>query len=208
VITIVVLTSSNRHESAIASIDFDPVDWVSQQPLGEMEHQVLYLSPKHLTPEVPEPYYEWLRAIGDSLDEQVEESEYHNTAILKVFDLIQRDGLTAMERTRMKDEYSWEEVKQEEYAKGRTQGRAEGLAQGEAQGLAKGLTQGEAQGLAKGLAEGLVQGEAQGLAKGLAEGRQQLRSLAQKLLQQRLLDVNTIAEMTGFSVAELKSLEQ
>jgi flagellar biosynthesis/type III secretory pathway protein FliH len=187
VITIVVLTSSNRHESAIASIDFDPVDWVSQQPLGEMEHQVLYLSPKHLTPEVPEPYYEWLRAIGDSLDEQVEESEYHNTAILKVFELIQRDGLTAIERTRMKDEYSWEEVKQEEYAKGRTQGRAEGLAEGEAQGLAKGL----------------AEGEAQGLAKGLAEGRQQMWSLAKKFLQQQLLDVNTIAAMTGFTVAEL-----
>jgi len=135
VFTIVVLTSGNPHESAIATIDFDPVDFVTQKSLGEIEHKVWYLTPKHLSSDIPEPYHEWLQAIADSLDEQVEESDYHNPVILKIFDLIQRDGLTPTDRARMKDEYSMEEVKLEEYRKG--------VVQGEAQGLAKGLAEGE-----------------------------------------------------------------
>jgi hypothetical protein len=73
---------------------------------------------------IPEPYQEWLLAIKDSLEEQVEESEYHKPAVLKVFDLIQRDRLTPQDRARMKDEYGMEEVKREEYKKGFTQGEA------------------------------------------------------------------------------------
>lgn len=126
VFTIVVLTSGNRYESAISRINFDPIDFVTQQPLGEIQHQVLYLTPKHLSTDIPEPYHEWLRAIGDSLDEQVEESEYHSPAILKIFELIQRDGLTPKDRARMKDEYCFEEVKLEEYKKGLEKGLAEG----------------------------------------------------------------------------------
>jgi hypothetical protein len=132
-----VLTSGNQYESAISTIHFDPVDFVTQTPLGEIEHKVLYLTPKHLNSDIPEPYHEWLQAITDSLDEQVEESDYHNPVVLKVFDLIQRDGLTPKDRARMKDEYSLEEVKQEEYRKGVVQGEAQGLAKGEAQGERK-----------------------------------------------------------------------
>jgi flagellar biosynthesis/type III secretory pathway protein FliH len=159
------------------------VDFVTQQHLGEIEHQVLYLTPKHLGPKIPEPYHEWLQAITDSLDEQVEESDYHNPVVLKVFDLIQRDGLTPKDCARMKDEYSMEEVKQEEFKKGVTQG----FAQGEAQGLAK--------------------GEAQGLAKGEAQGERKMQlSLAQKLLRQGQLDLVSIADLTGLTIEELHSL--
>ena len=135
VFTIVVLTSGNKYDSAIATIHFDPIDLVTQKPLGEIEHKVLYVTPKHLNSEIPEPYHEWLRAIADSLDEQVEESDYHNPVVLKVFDLIQRDGLTPKDRARLKDEYSVEEANQAReaqiFAQGVTQGVAQGIAQGE-----------------------------------------------------------------------------
>jgi predicted transposase/invertase (TIGR01784 family) len=139
VYTIVVLTSGNKYSSAMATIKFDPFDLVTQQYLGEIEHKVLYLSPKHLSEQIPQPYHEWLRAIKDSLDEQVEESEYQHPSVLKIFELIQREGLTPQDRARMKDEFAWEAVKQDEYQKG----VAQGLAQGEAQGIAKGLAEGE-----------------------------------------------------------------
>jgi hypothetical protein len=183
VFTIVVLTSGNKHDSAIATVNFDPIDFLTQQPLGEIEHKVLYLTPKHVTSDIPEPYHEWLQAIQDSLEEQVEETKYHNPMVLKILDLIQRDDLTPQDRARMKDEYGMEEVKQEEYKRGVTQGEAQGLA------------------------EGLAQGEAQGLAKGLAEGERKMQlSLAKKLLRQGQQDMVTIADLTGLTVEELKSL--
>jgi hypothetical protein len=61
------------------------------------------------------------------LDEQVEETNYHHPTVLKVFDLIQREGLTPQDRARMKDEYGMEEVKQEEYQKGITAGKELGI---------------------------------------------------------------------------------
>jgi len=105
VFTIVVLISGDKYDSAMATVNFDPIDLVTQKPLGEIKHQVLYLTPKHLSADIPAPYQEWLRAIRDSWNEQVEESEYHNSVVLKVFDLIQRDGLTPNDRARLKDEY-------------------------------------------------------------------------------------------------------
>lgn len=77
-----------------------------------------------MTVKIPEPYQEWLRTIKDSLEEQVEESEYHKPAVLKVSDLIQRDRRTPQDGARMKDEYSMEEVKREEHKRGFTQGEA------------------------------------------------------------------------------------
>ena len=171
VFTIVVLTSGNKYNSAIATVNFDPIDFLTLQPLGEIEHQVLYLTPKHVTAEIPEPYHEWLQAIKDSLEEQVEETKYHNPMVLKILDLIQREGLTPQDRARMKDEYGMEEVKQEEYKRGVTQGKA------------------------------------QGIAEGIAQGERQMRlSLARKLLQGGQLEIAAIAENTGLTLAEVKSL--
>jgi predicted transposase/invertase (TIGR01784 family) len=171
VFTIVVLTSGNKHDSAIATVKFDPIDFLTQQPLGEIEHQVLYLTPKHVTASIPAPYHEWLQVIQDSLAEQVEETKYHNPMVLKILDLIQRDGLTPQDRARMKEEYGMEEVKQEEYKRGVTQGKTQGIT------------------------EGIAQGE-----------RQMQLSLAKKLLQMGQLEIAEIAESTGLTVAEVKSL--
>ncbi len=126
VFTIVVLTSNNAHKSAISTIYFDPVDHLTGKPLGEIPHKVLYLSPKHVTEQIPAPYYEWLSAIKDSLDEQVDEATYHHPAVLKALNLISRDNLTPQDRARMKEEYALETTV---YKKGLREGEEKGRMQ-------------------------------------------------------------------------------
>ena len=146
VLTLVVLTSGDHHQVEYASIDFDPKD-LSGKPLKEIAHKVVYLCPKYVSDATPEPYREWLRAIADSLDEEVDECAYHNPLIQKIFGLIERDGLTPQDRARMKDEYGYEAIGRDQFEKGEEKGRAEGLAEGEAKAQEKIARQMLAQGL-------------------------------------------------------------
>jgi hypothetical protein len=112
VFTLVVLTSGDRHKVDIATIDFDPKDRKGK-PLNEIGHKILYVCPKYVTEETPEPYREWLLAIQDSLDEEVDETQYHKTEIQHIFELIARDLVSPQERARMKDEYGMEQLQQD-----------------------------------------------------------------------------------------------
>jgi predicted transposase/invertase (TIGR01784 family) len=76
--------------------------------------------------------------IQDSLDEQVDETNYHKTEVLKVVNLIKTGDLTPQDRARMKDEYSQEEAFKK--------AKEEGLQLGEARGLEKGREEGIEQG--------------------------------------------------------------
>ena len=118
VFTIVVLTSGDRHKVDMATIDFDPKDRKGN-PLNEIGHKILYICPKYVSDDTPEPYREWLLAIADSLDEEVDETQYHKTAIQRIFDLIARDLISPKERARMKDEYGMELLQQDKFEKGR-----------------------------------------------------------------------------------------
>jgi predicted transposase/invertase (TIGR01784 family) len=109
VFTIVVLTSGDRHKVDMATIDFDPKDRKGN-PLNEIDHKILYICPKYVADDTPEPYREWLLAIVDSLDEEVDETQYHKTEIQRIFDLIARDLISPKEYARMKDEYSMEQL--------------------------------------------------------------------------------------------------
>ncbi|SEH08194.1 PD-(D/E)XK nuclease family transposase [Candidatus Venteria ishoeyi] len=124
VFTIVVLTSGDKHQVDMSHVDFDLKDRYDR-PLGEIPHKILYLCSKYVSDDTPEPYREWLRAINDSLDEKVEETDYHLPAIQDIFKLIQKDQTTPQEYARMKDEYSTELVLAEEYDKGEKKGRKE-----------------------------------------------------------------------------------
>ena len=117
VFTIVVLTSGDRHQVDMATIDFDPKDR-NGQPLNEMGHKIWYVCPKYVTDETPEPYREWLLAIQDSLDEEVDETAYR-PEIQHIFELIARDLVSPTERARMKDEYGMELLQQDKFEKGR-----------------------------------------------------------------------------------------
>ncbi|WP_020560893.1 hypothetical protein [Thiofilum flexile] len=155
VYTIVVLTSGDKHQKDMLAIDFDPKDW-DGVGISEIPHKILFLNPKYLNERTPEPWREWLRAINDSLDGQVNEAEYHNACVQKVLKLIEQDQITPAEYARMKDEYSeeqlrfkeWEEALENTLEKGKQLGLEEGLEKGERLGrmktaqtmLAKGMT--------------------------------------------------------------------
>ncbi|MEZ4861738.1 MAG: hypothetical protein R3C14_10535 [Caldilineaceae bacterium] len=109
---IIVLTSGDKHNVDLATIDFDPKTR-NGQGLGEIPHKVVYLCPKYANDATPAPLREWLRAIDDTLDETVEEETYQNPLIQRIFGLIEQDSISPEERARMFEEYNQEMLKQE-----------------------------------------------------------------------------------------------
>jgi predicted transposase/invertase (TIGR01784 family) len=109
----------------MATIDFDPKDRAGK-PLGEIKHKILYLCPKYVSEETPEPYRQWLQAIDDSLDEEVDESRYDNQCIQEIFSLIERSAISPQELARMKEEYNLEEARQNKYIEGVQEGIQKG----------------------------------------------------------------------------------
>lgn len=124
VFTIVVLTSSDKHKTDIAIIDFDPKD-LQNNPLKEIPHKVIYVCPKYVNEQTPQPYREWLQAINDSLDGEVDETLYQRVEIQKVFSLIEKNQISPQEYARMKDEYGYEEIGRDQFNKGIEQGSEE-----------------------------------------------------------------------------------
>jgi len=138
VFTLVVLTSGDRHKKDISVIDFDPRD-LKGNALGEIPHKVVYICPKYADKETPEPYREWMRAIEDSLDEVVEESEYTCSEIHKVFQHIEKDRISPYDRAKMFDEYNLEELKRKTKEEGWQEGRKEGKQEGRQEGRQEGI---------------------------------------------------------------------
>ena len=138
VFTLVILTSGDRHKKDITITDFDPKD-LEGNPIGEIDHKIIHICPKYLNKKrTPRSYHEWMEAIEDSFDEQVDESKYTHPEIQHVFDLIEKDKVTPQERAKMFDEYGMEAVKQEKLQesleKGRKEGKEEGLKEGKEKG--------------------------------------------------------------------------
>ncbi len=104
VFTIVVLTSGDKHKQDVSLTDFDPKD-LKGNSLGEIRHKIFYLCPKYVNDDTPEPYREWLLAIQDTLDGEVEETDYHLPEIRKIFEHIEKDSVSPAERTKMFDEH-------------------------------------------------------------------------------------------------------
>ena len=129
VFTIVVLTSGDRHKTDISVIDFDPHD-LHGHPLYEIPHKVIYLCPKYLNEETPAPYQEWLQAIQDTLDQEVDERQYHRSEIQKLFEAIRREQISPDERARMIDEYHQEELQATKFEEGKLAGLLEGERKG------------------------------------------------------------------------------
>jgi hypothetical protein len=124
VFTIVVLTSKDKHGADIAITDFAPKT-LDGKRLPEIEHRIVYLNPKHVSENTPEPYRQWLSAIADSLDELIDETLYPNPIMQQLFDLIQRDEISPEERARMFDEYNFQLLKLEAHKEGIEKGKLE-----------------------------------------------------------------------------------
>ncbi len=129
IFTLVVFTSGDKHQTDISITELTPKD-LKGEPLEESHYKVIYICPKYLKDDTPEEYREWMEAIEDSLDEQVDESHYTRPEIQRIFQLIEKDKITPQERAKMFDEYSMEAVKQEKIKeleeKARKEGREEG----------------------------------------------------------------------------------
>ena len=78
-----------------------------------------------MTEETPEPYRTWLQAINDTLDEQVDETQYDNEIIQRMFEHIEQDSVTPQERARMFDEYGQEQLRRDEYKLGVAEAKLE-----------------------------------------------------------------------------------
>jgi len=122
VYTIVVLTSGDKHKTDISINDFRPRK-LDGSYIPETQHKIIYLCPKYATDKTPEPYREWLRAIDDSLDQQVEEDDYDNETIQEIFSLIKEDKISPQEAFKMKDEYSDEQYLRDERKEAIEKGR-------------------------------------------------------------------------------------
>ena len=179
VFTLVVLISGDRHKEDISIIDFDPKSRKGK-PLGEIDHKVIYICPKYLKYDTPTAYRQWMEAIEDSLDEQVDESKYTRLEIQQVFELIEKDKVTPQERAKMFDEYSMEAVKQEKIQKIKEEAEE------------------------KGLKKGLKEGEEKGLKKGEQKAREES---ARNLWSIGVLTEEQIAQATGLSLEKVKSLK-
>jgi predicted transposase YdaD len=57
-------------------------------------------------------------AIKDTLDGKVEENDYHDAMIQKIFNTIEKDGITPAERYDMFEEYDRHEIAETELKKG------------------------------------------------------------------------------------------
>ncbi len=121
VYTLVVLTSGDRHKKDVGIIDFDPKD-LEGRPFGEIPHKVMYVCPRYVNDKTPDVFREWMTAINDSLDEEVDESKYTHPEILRVFDLIKKDLTTPEEYAAMKDEYSYETLEHKAWLDGHEKG--------------------------------------------------------------------------------------
>ncbi len=81
--------------------------------------------------------------------------------------------------------------------------RQQDIQQGEQRGWEQGLQQGLEQGEQKGLTRGLEQGEQKGLQQGTQKA---LQETALRMLQNKQFKIETIAEITQLSIAEIESL--
>ncbi|MGB2748525.1 MAG: hypothetical protein WBC34_10000, partial [Thiofilum sp.] len=145
---IVILTSGDKHQKDMLAIDFDPKDW-DGVGVNEIPHKVLFLSPKYLSDRTPPAWREWLQAIEDSLDGQVNEADYHNACVQKVLKLIEQDQITPAEHARMKDEYSEEQLRLQEWEEALAKSKQLGIEVGKQLGLEEGIEVGELQGRLK-----------------------------------------------------------
>jgi len=130
VITLVFFTQKKTPspDSGIIVHDFEPRDLVTGQLLDKIyayKHKLIFVfTNKAAYTKTPKPYREWMQAIHDSLDGEVDEAEYINSSIQALFQVIEKDKITPEERRRMKEEYNEEKAKKDARDEGWKEGEA------------------------------------------------------------------------------------
>ncbi len=88
------------------------------------------------------PHREWMQAIYDSLDKQVDEAKYTNPAIQVLFEVIENDKITPEERARMKEEDNQAELETQAFKEGEEKGWNAGKDEGRLEGKLEGRLEG------------------------------------------------------------------
>ena len=125
VYTIVVLTSGDKHKKDVTITDFRPMD-LEGNYISETPHKILYLCPKYLNDKTPKVYREWLMAIEDSMDKEMNRDDYGKEVIQDIITIIETDSVTPQEGAKMIQEFSDEEYLVDMKEKSRKEGREEG----------------------------------------------------------------------------------
>ena len=129
VYTIVVSTSSDKYKKDVLTIHFDPCDLAGHY-IKAISHKIVFLCPRYVNKKTPKPLNQWLQAIEDCLDGQVEETDYQHPEILKLFSIIEQSNISAEEEMLLINEYHLEKLKKTQLT--------ENLKLGEKQGIEKG----------------------------------------------------------------------
>ena len=124
----------DRHKKDITITDFRPRD-LEGNYISETPHKILYICPKYLNDKTPKVYREWLMAIEDSMDKEMNRDNYGKEVIQDIISIIETDSITPQERAKMIQEFSDEEyltkMKEKSRKEGREEGRKEGRKEGE-----------------------------------------------------------------------------
>ena len=132
-ITLVFFTKKKNlsPDSGIIVHDFGPRNFITGELLTDIyphKHKLFFVFTNDSTHEkTPKPYREWMQAIHDSLDKQVDEAKYTNPSIQALFEVIEKDKITPEERARMKEEHNQEEAETRGFKEGEEKGWKEGI---------------------------------------------------------------------------------
>jgi len=100
-------------DSGIVVHDFEPRDFVTGQLLDKIyqcKHKLIFVFTNDSDDKnIPESCREWMQAIDDSLDKEVNEENYTNPLIQELFEIIKQDKISPEERACMKEEHNQEE---------------------------------------------------------------------------------------------------
>ncbi|MEK8018762.1 MAG: hypothetical protein VSS75_017965 [Candidatus Parabeggiatoa sp.] len=136
VITMVFFTQKKTPspDSGIIVHDFEPRDFISGKLLDKVylrKHKLIFVfTNKWAHSKTPKPYREWMQAIHDSLDGEVDDEAYTNPSIQELFQVIEKDKITPEERARMKEEHNQEAAEMQKFKEGEEKGRKEGKDEG------------------------------------------------------------------------------
>ena len=84
---------------------------------------LVFLNPRIRNEQTPQSVIAWLELIDDSLDEQVDETQYSPPVFQQVIEEIRRDNITPQELARIKDEAVVERAFRESFEGGLERGR-------------------------------------------------------------------------------------
>jgi predicted transposase/invertase (TIGR01784 family) len=127
VYTIVVLTSIPRDGSmnfSCAISDMNPVN-EHGETLAVYPHRLLFLCPRQANEKTPPNTKKWLDFITDSLDGEMNTTNYPETVWQKILSAIKKQTIDPQLLSEIKDDMAWEDEKKRFEAESRAEGQLE-----------------------------------------------------------------------------------